>query len=93
MHVKAVYISKVTSVTPIFKNCTSFWTCIIVFVAFAATCSKNTEYDALREIPVHFLLSPSTQFLYQYIILRSLEVSNFRVTIIVVNSFLAISPR
>ena len=90
---ETICISKVTYVTPVFKNCTWFWCCVIVFVAFAATCSENTEFHALREIPVHFLLSPSTLFLYQYIILRSLEISSFRVIIIVINSFLAISPR
>lgn len=66
-----------------------FWCCVIVFDAFAATCSENTEFDALQEIPVLFLLSPSTLFLCQCIILHILEISNFRVII----SFLDISPR
>lgn len=92
MLVKTVYISKVTEVATVFKNCSWFWCSIIVFVAFAATCSAKAKFHVLQEIPVHFLISYHL-FLYQYIILHILEISNFRIIIIAINSFVAIFLR
>lgn len=75
MHVKAVYISKVTQVTPVFKHCTWFRCCM----SFCFCCHLPWEYwiwCSTRN--TSSLLSPSTQFLYQYFILHILEINTVK---------------